>query len=77
MKKRQDTNRIVLRKGESRRPDGRYDFRWTDANGKRHSIYAATLQELRQKEKGIQLDTLQNINTNNRYTTVNDMSKNG
>lgn len=73
MKKRQDTNRIVLRKGESRRPDGRYDFRWTDANGKRHSIYAATLQELRQKEKDIQLDTLQNINTNNRYTTVNDM----
>lgn len=73
MKKRQDTNRIVLRKGESRRPDGRYDFRWTDTNGKRHSIYAATLQELRQKEKDIQLDTLQNINTNNRYTTVNDM----
>lgn len=75
MKKRLDTNRTVLRKGESQRSDGRYDFRWTDANGKRHSIYAPTLKELRQREKEIELDNLQNINTANRYLIVNDMYK--
>lgn len=75
MKKRQDNNRTVLRKGESQRADGRYDFRWTDANGKRHSIYAPTLKELREREKEIELDTLQNINSASRYMTVNDMYK--
>ena len=45
--KRKDKARVVLRKGESQRKDGKYDFRWTSPDGKRHSIYAATLEELR------------------------------
>ena len=49
--KRKDKARVVLRKGESQRKDGKYDFRWTSPDGKRHSIYAATLEELREKEK--------------------------
>ena len=40
--KRKDKARVVLRKGESQRKDGKYDFRWTSPDGKRHSIYAAT-----------------------------------
>ena len=48
--KRKDKARVVLRKGESQRKDGKYDFRWTSPDGKRHSIYAATLEELREKE---------------------------
>lgn len=51
--KRKDNNRTVLKKGESQRKDGSYDFRWTDLAGKRHSVYAKTLTELREKEKEI------------------------
>ena len=32
--KRKDKSRKVLRKGESQRPDGTYQFRWTDENRK-------------------------------------------
>ena len=59
--KRKDKARVVLRKGESQRKDGKYDFRWTSPDGKRHSIYAATLEELREKEKDIQRDSLEGI----------------
>ena len=47
--KRKDKDRIVLRKGESQRKDGNYDYRWTTRDGKRHSVYAKTLEELRAK----------------------------
>ena len=40
--KRKDKSRVVLKKGESQRKDGTYDYRWTSKNGKRHSIYAHT-----------------------------------
>ena len=49
-KKRTDSYRRVLRQGESQRANGKYDYRWTDKLGKRHSIYADTLDELREKE---------------------------
>lgn len=45
--KRKDKSRKVLRKGESQRPDGTYQFRWTDENRKRHCIYARNLDDLR------------------------------
>ena len=35
--KRKDKSRVVLKKGESQRKDGTYDYRWTSKNGKRHS----------------------------------------
>ena len=47
--KRKDKDRIVLRKGETQRATGTYDYRWTGKDGKRHSIYAKTLEELREK----------------------------
>ena len=59
--KRKDKARVVLRKGESQRKDGKCDFRWTSPDGKRHSIYAATLEELREKENDIQRDSLEGI----------------
>ena len=71
--KRKDKARVVLRKGESQRKDGKYDFRWTSPDGKRHSIYAPTLEELREKEKGLQLDSLEGIKAEARYVTLNDM----
>ena len=65
--KRKDKARVVLRKGESQRKDGKYDFRWTSPDGKRHSIYAATLEEFREKENDIQRDSLEGIKAEARY----------
>lgn len=41
--KRLDSNRIKLRKGESQRKNGTYDYRWTSPDGKRHTIYATSV----------------------------------
>ena len=71
--RRLDKNRLTLRKGETQRKDGTYDFRWTSADGKRHSVYAATLQELREKEEKIVRDKQDGIKTEIRRTTVNDV----
>ena len=71
--KRKDKARVVLRKGESQRKDGKYDVRWTSPDGKRHSIYAATLEELREKENDIQRDSLEGIKAEARYVTLNDV----
>ena len=38
MAKRTDKERKVLRKGESQRKNGMYDYRWTSKDGKRHSV---------------------------------------
>ena len=50
--KRKDSRGRVLRTGESQRPDGSYQFRWSEA-GQRRTRYAPTLEELRQKEDEI------------------------
>ena len=52
--KRKDNKGRVLKTGESQRKDGIYQYRYTDFRGKRQTVYASTLQELRQKEKKIQ-----------------------
>ena len=65
--RRLDKNRLTLRKGETQRKDGTYDFRWTSADGKRHSVYAATLQELREKEEEIKRGLKHNTFTNYKY----------
>lgn len=51
--KRKDTKGRILKDGESQRKNGSYDFRYTDAYGKRRSVYAKTLEELREKEREI------------------------
>lgn len=71
--KRKDKDRIVLRKGESQRKDGNYDYRWTTRDGKRHSVYAKTLEELRAKEEKILRDKCDGIKTEARYVTINDV----
>lgn len=54
--KRKDSKNRNLLTGESERKDGTYMYRYTDMYGKRHTVYAPTLNELRQKEKQIQKD---------------------
>lgn len=71
--RRKDSNRIVLRKGEGQRPNGTYDYRWTDGKGKRRVIYGKTLKELREKEDQIERDQFDHIRPDGRATTVNDM----
>lgn len=71
--RRLDKDRITLRKGETQRQDGIYDYRWTTPDGKRHSIYARTLEELRAKEEQIVVDKHEGIRTDCKRLTVNDM----
>lgn len=71
--RRLDKGRITLRKGETQRKDGIYDYRWTSPDGKRHSIYASTLEELREKEEQIAVDNHDGIRTETRMVTVNEM----
>lgn len=71
--KRKDKSRKVLRKGESQRSDGTYQYRWTDVNRKRQCIYAKNLDDLRYKEEEIDKDKKDGIKAEARYTTLNDM----
>ncbi len=71
--KRYDKNHTRLRTGECQRPNGSYHYSWTDWRGKRHYVYAQTLDELRKKEEEIQRDELDNIKADARNLTLNDM----
>ena len=53
VKEKKDMTVPKLLKGESKRSDGRYMYRYTDANGKRHTVYAKTLADLRILERQI------------------------
>ena len=71
--KRKDKDRIVLRTGEGQRPNGTYEYRWTDKTGKCRRVYAKTLEELRDKEKEIEKDKSDGIKAEARYVTVNEL----
>ncbi|MBQ3193664.1 MAG: integrase DNA-binding domain-containing protein, partial [Oscillospiraceae bacterium] len=45
--KRKDKKGRVLRTGESQRKDLTYQYRYQDVTGKRRTVYAPTLEELR------------------------------
>lgn len=51
--KRKTSKKKVLKENEYERTNGSYEYRYRDENGKRHSIYAKTLDDLREKELGI------------------------
>lgn len=56
MERRKDNSGRVLRTGESQRKDSTYMYRYKDLDGVRKSIYAKTLNELREKELQINKD---------------------
>lgn len=60
--KRKDSKGRILKPGESQRKDGRYQYRYTDLRGVRRLIYGNDLQELRSKEKEIELQLAKGIN---------------
>ena len=61
-KKRMSSGK-VLRDGERERSNGTYEYRWKDKFGKRHSIYAATLQLLREKEEELNKNDYESYRT--------------
>lgn len=63
-KARKDLKGRALWKGECQRAsDRRYVYTYTDAYGKRRSIYANDLTELRRKERAIMKDRLDGIDS--------------
>lgn len=72
MSSRKDAAGRKLKDGERQRPNGSYEYRWTDKIGKRHSIYAVSLKELRAKESNVTLDAIDGIQVSSNYLTVND-----
>lgn len=69
--KRKDNKGRNLRTGESQRSDGRYEYKYTDYSGKRKTVYSLDLAELREKEKKIQKDLEDGINTEYAKRTLN------
>lgn len=75
MAKRYDKKHHLLRTGETERADGYYTYRWTSRNGKRCSVTASSLEELRKKEKQIFKDISDGIRADAQNVTVNDLFK--
>lgn len=74
MKRRKDDKGRVLKDGESFRPkEGRYMYRYTSTDGKRHAVYAGDLNELRKKEEKIQHDLAGGIRIGEDSITLNDI----
>ncbi len=72
MKRRKDPKGRVLKDGESyRKTDNSYMYRWTAANKVRHTIYAKTLEQLREKEEDVRQDILDGIQMDKKNSTVN------
>lgn len=72
MERRKDNKGRVLQKGESQRKDGLYVYQYKDIAGRRKSIYANNLSDLRKQEKQINRDLEDNINTSGAEITLNE-----
>ena len=66
-----DNRHVRLRTGETQKKNG-YEYRWTTPDGKRHSIFATTLDSLRDMEAELAVDKHDGIKTDVKGLTVND-----
>ena len=73
MEKRKDNKGRVLKENEVQRANGTYEYRWRTLDNRKHSIYAKTLQELREKEDKIQCDKYEGIRAEAINVTLNDV----
>lgn len=71
--RRKDSKGRVLKENELQRKDGTYQYRWRTSDHKRHSIYAPTLEELREKEQAVLKDKSDGIRTDAQKVTLNDV----
>lgn len=69
--KRFANSRSKLRKGEYQRPNGTFEYRWTEDDGSKHVIYAKTLSDLRIQEDEIMKDLLDGIKGISHTYTIN------
>ena len=75
MVRRKDNKNRVLKEGEYQRANGTFEYKWTDKKGKRHSTYAKTLEELREKENDVLRDILDGIKADkNRIALFTNLS---
>lgn len=72
VERRRDKKGKILKENESQRKDGTYQYRWR-VNGKRQTIYAPTLAELREKEQAVLKDKSDGIRTEAKNVTLNDI----
>ena len=70
--RRKDSKGRVLKENEVQRSDGSYMYRWRTADHERHTIYAPTLDELREKEQKVLRDKSDGIKTGSK-STLNDV----
>lgn len=66
-----DNRHVRLKTGETQKKNG-YEYRWTTKDGKRHSIFATTLDALREMEADLAADQHDGIKTDIKGLTVND-----
>ena len=66
-----DSHHVRLKTGETEKQNG-YEYRWTTNDGKRHSVFAKTLDELREMENDLAADKRDGIKTDVKGLTVND-----
>ena len=71
--RRKDNKNRILKDGEYQRSNGTYEYKWSDRRGKRHSVYAPTLAELRKKEDDVKRDVLDGIRISEKNLTINDL----
>ena len=71
LNKRFAKGRIKLKEGEYQRPNGTFEYKWTDRFGKRHSVYARTILDLRAKEEKILRDNLDGDGFTRNYLVAN------
>ena len=58
---RKDKKGRKLKEGESQRKDGRYQYRYTDVDGKRKCLYDTSLESLREREKEVSVKLSQGL----------------
>lgn len=73
VERRKDKKNRVLKEGEYQRANGSFEYKWRDKRGKRHSIYAKTLDELREKEIDVLRNALDGIRSDKKDLTINDL----
>lgn len=71
--RRKDSKKRVLKEGEYQRSNGTYEYKWNDVKGDRHSAYAKTLEELREKELDVLRDVLNSIEVEANSMTLHDL----
>lgn len=74
MKRRVDKKGKILYKCEFEREDGRYEYRYTDELTKeRRSIYAYSLEELREKKDRLTIERYSGIDISSKQITIDDV----